>query len=172
MEKNNIQQTTEPITVRSFSSMIFGFLQIVEKLAWVVAAVGLLFKYLHYPGANELLLLSLAGLAGVFFLFAYRPAPKVTSSETKLGFADLLFSTIMPKVAWIGCAVLALGVLFGLLHLAGSNEMLMIGIAAGGFALFLILIGMAQGNERVKAITPVLYRLVPMLGTSVYFMMR
>src|SRR5436190_8350702 len=114
----------------SFSSRIFNFLSILEKIAVVVALLGIGFKYLHLAGGNEMLMLGLSGLAGVYFMFAYKP-PEKTDQEEKPGFATLLIATILPKVSWIACSVLTIGVLFGVLNLSGSAEMLMIGVAAG-----------------------------------------
>jgi hypothetical protein len=125
----------------SFSSRLFSFLSLVEKIALAVAFTGIGFKYLHLAGADMMLMLSLTVLAGVYFLTAYKPPVKTEggqpADEPPAGFATLLAATILPKVAWIACAVLVIGILFRLLHLNGVTEMLMIGVAAGSGAAVL-----------------------------------
>lgn len=49
-------------------------------------------------------------------------------AKKKGGFSELLYSTLMPKIYGIGAAVVIVGALFKILHLAGANEMLFIGL--------------------------------------------
>lgn len=58
-------------------------------------------------------------------------------SAKKGGFQDLLYTTIMPKVYGIGAAVVIFGAMFKILHLAGANEMLMIGLTTEAVIFFL-----------------------------------
>ena len=58
-------------------------------------------------------------------------------SKKKGGFVELLYTTIMPKVYGIGAAVVIVGALFKILHLAGANEMLMIGLTVEAGIFFL-----------------------------------
>lgn len=58
-------------------------------------------------------------------------------STKKGGFAELMFSTIMPKIYGIGAAVVIIGAMFKILHLAGANEMLMIGLTTEAIIFFL-----------------------------------
>jgi gliding motility-associated protein GldL len=50
---------------------------------------------------------------------------------------ELLYKTIMPKVYGIGAAVVIVGALFKILHLAGANEMLMVGLLVEAGIFFL-----------------------------------
>lgn len=58
-------------------------------------------------------------------------------AKKKGGFMELLYKTIMPKVYGIGAAVVIVGALFKILHLAGANEMLMIGLLTEAVIFFL-----------------------------------
>ncbi|MFZ9504057.1 MAG: gliding motility protein GldL [Cyclobacteriaceae bacterium] len=58
-------------------------------------------------------------------------------AKKKGGFMHLLYKTIMPKIYGIGAAVVIVGALFKILHLAGANEMLMIGLLTEAAIFFL-----------------------------------
>ena len=58
-------------------------------------------------------------------------------SAKKGGFAELLFTTIMPKVYGIGAAVVIVGGMFKILHLPGAGEMLGIGLTTEAIIFFL-----------------------------------
>jgi gliding motility-associated protein GldL len=58
-------------------------------------------------------------------------------SKKKGGFMELLFKTIMPKVYGIGAAVVIVGALFKILHLAGADQMLMVGLLTEAVIFFL-----------------------------------
>ena len=154
----------------SFAGQLAGWLQKAEIALIAGAVVAVALKYAGYT-ADQLLTISLWGLAVIYFLGAFsQPKPGETGGEQKQGFTDLLFSTILPKLAGIGSAVAIIGVLFGLQHLPGYEEMLRIGLFASGSAAALIAIGIAMGNERAKSLMPVLYRLVPLVIISAYFL--
>ena len=161
----------------SFGSKMYSFLPKVEKVLLGVAAIALILRY-QGINADEILKISLAGLAGVFYLMGFMRPPKAETdnsaqtAEEKKGFTELLFATILPKIAWISCSISTIGILFALLLLAGSREMLTIGASASAMATILVAVGLAQGNEKVKAISDVLYRMVPLLGISVWFLTR
>ena len=83
---------------------------------------------------------------------------------------DLLLTTILPKITGISCAVGTIGVLFALLHKPGAREMMQVGLVATGAASALIAIGLAQGNEQAKALSPFLNRLLPLMGICAYYL--
>ncbi|MDH5381026.1 MAG: gliding motility protein GldL, partial [Cyclobacteriaceae bacterium] len=58
-------------------------------------------------------------------------------SKKKGGFAELLFTSIMPKVYGIGAAVVIVGAMFKILHLPGAAEMLGIGLSTEAVIFFL-----------------------------------
>ena len=155
----------------SFSSKLAALLAMAEKVLLALAILGLALKVMGQPGDN-VLMIALSGLAGVFFLSGFRP-PEVAATEgIKLGFMDMLFSTIAPKIAGIGCAVATIGVLYTLLNMPGSKEMLQVGFAAATAASALIAVGLAQGNERARTLSPFLTRLLPLLGICTYYLFR
>ena len=161
---------SDPYT--SFSSKLYGWLSIAERALLVGAVIGLAMKTFNMkePG-DSVVMISLSGLAGVFFLSAFRPpAVQAGTKEKKLGFMDLLFTAILPKITGISCAVGTIGVLFALLHKPGAKEMMQVGLAATGAASALIAIGLAQGNEQAKALSPFLNRLLPLMGICVYYL--
>jgi hypothetical protein len=156
-----------------FASRLYSFISILEKIFVATAAAAIGFKYLQLAGANMLLMAGLSGLAVIYFLCAFRP-PEQKDAEgaiEKRGFASLLGSTVLPKVSWIACSVLAVGVLYRLLHFPGANEMIMIGTATGVCAAVIFGFLAAQGNEVAKSQLGILYRLVPMLIIASYFLM-
>ena len=53
------------------------------------------------------------------------------------GFQELFFSTIMPKVYGIGAAVVIVGAMFKLLHIAGAGVMLGVGLTTEAVIFFL-----------------------------------
>ncbi len=58
-------------------------------------------------------------------------------AKKKGGFMELVFKKIMPKVYGIGAAVVIVGALFKILHWAGANEMLMVGLLTEAAIFFL-----------------------------------
>jgi gliding motility-associated protein GldL len=58
-------------------------------------------------------------------------------SSKKGGFADLIFTTIMPKVYGIGAAVVIMGAMFKILHLPGASAMLGIGLTTEAIIFFI-----------------------------------
>ncbi len=58
-------------------------------------------------------------------------------SSKKGGFSDLLYGTIMPKIYGIGAAVVIVGALFKIQHLAGAGLMLTVGLLVEAAIFFL-----------------------------------
>lgn len=154
-------------TEKSFAQTLFRYLEHAELILLAVVGASLLARFLQINGYLTGLQISLSGLAGVYFLMAHRP-PVAPPTEEKKGFADLLSLTILPKVLWIGCAVGAIGILFHLLQLEGAREMLVIHAASGGIGIGMFLAVRQSGSS--GALTPVLYRAVPLLLISVYLL--
>jgi hypothetical protein len=129
-----------------------------EILAIVVASAGLLLKISSYPGFAELIMIGLMTLASTYFLSAYVFVEGLDNKEKK-GLTDLL-PTILRKIIYIGLSVYWIAFLFAILHLAGANEMLIIGVGTlvvgSGVSMALIL-----GNrERMKFLQAPLIRSV------------
>lgn len=57
-------------------------------------------------------------------------------SRKKGGFSELFYSTIMPKIYGIGASIVIVGALFKILHWAGADAMLMIGLSTEAIIFF------------------------------------
>lgn len=146
----------------------YNFLPTAELICLAGAFIGVLLKRIDQPG-DDVLRISLSGLAGIFFLSAFRP-PEGSQGDVPKGFMDLLFATILPKIMGISLAVSVIGILFTLLHFPGNKEFLRIGGAVLVMALVLTGAGLATGNDRAKAIKPLLYRAMPMVLVTAYLL--
>ena len=122
--------------------------------------------------AQELLMISLSTLSVVFFLRANSsPALKIKEGE-QLGFTSLLSLVILPKVLWIGSSAATIGILFWILRLEGSAEMLMIGGSALAFGTVLVGAFMTAGSDNLLPIyRPILYRAVPTVIMAIYILL-
>jgi hypothetical protein len=156
-----------------FAAAIFKLLNVVELIAFAVAGVGFAMMYAGMEGAPEILMPALSVLAATFFLGGYqpRPAPPQKEGEPKAGLIELLGSTIVPKVGWIGCSVMTVGILFRILNLKGNQEMLMIACAILPAALLLTGIFVVSKPERSAALMPMVYRAVPLCLAGLYLFM-
>jgi hypothetical protein len=152
---------------KHFAQRLYRYLEQAELILMVILGASLVARYMQVNGHMTGLQISLSGLAGIYFLMAYRPPTPVPATEKK-GFAALLLQTILPKVLWIGCAVGAIGIMFHLLQLEGARELLVIHAASGGVGVGMFL-AFRQTNDS-HTLTPVLYRAVPFLLISVYLL--
>jgi hypothetical protein len=150
-----------------FAQRLYRYLEQAELILLAILGASLVARYLQMNGHLTGLQISLSGLAGVYFLMAYRPPPPLPEGEKK-GFAQLFSLTILPKALWIGCAVGAIGILFYLLQLEGARQMLLIHAASGGLGIG-IFFAFRQTSDS-QTLTPVLYRAVPLLLISVYLL--
>ena len=91
----------------SFSTMLSGLLQTAEKILLAGAALGLILKYMG-KSADQILIISLSGLAGVYFLMAFSPAKPLEDSDNthrnknwdlKNYFSQLSFQKLLVSVA-------------------------------------------------------------------------
>jgi hypothetical protein len=80
----------------------------------VCASFGLVLKILHYPGANELLIVGNGGIATIFL-----PLFLASKKKTALELID--------KVALVSLSLICIGGALKVMHLASSNEFLLVG---------------------------------------------
>lgn len=137
--------------------------------------VGLLTVGILLPkfdiSSDEVIMISLSGLATIFFLSAYRPLEiKLGQGEEVQGFKALFYLSILPKVLWISCSIMAIGILFAILNLPGNKNTLMIGSSTAFVALIFIGIFLLSDEKHIKATIPILYRAVPLLLVSAYLL--
>jgi hypothetical protein len=152
---------------KSFVATLYQYLDRLEFILVVVAGASLLALYGGIAVANQGIMFSLSGLAGVYFLNAHKPPSQVQEGEKK-DFVALLSQTILPKVMWIGCAVGIIGLLFYLLKLEGFREMLTIGGAASGLGVVLFGVLSLVNANQMQTLSPVLYRAIPIVLLTSY----
>jgi hypothetical protein len=155
----------------SFATTLYGLIKKVEIALWLALVLGLLLHYSGYPAKN-VLTISLSGLAIVFFLGAYQPSNIIRGEDEKLGFVDLLYLIIAPKLVGISMAVSLIGILFYFINanIEGTKQMLFLGSMSGIAASLVIGIGVAIGAKNSNTLLPILYRSVPIAIASVYLL--
>lgn len=157
----------------SFAQKLYGFLPTVEKALVALLAMSLMAKYINID-AKPLLLISLAGLAGVYYLGSFRPLGIERKDGEKLGFMDLLATTHAPKMLGISSAVLIIGLLFFLQELPRDRYIFLLMIGNSGIVLALVGLGLARmtGTEHLEVLSPILLRAVPLLiiGGYIFWM--
>ncbi|ADR22325.1 hypothetical protein MATR_00330 [Marivirga tractuosa] len=124
---------------------------------------------------DVLYLISLAGLALVFFLFAQVPNRKEEPSSTESnekdkssGFQTLLGFVIVPKVLWIGTAVATIGILFFLQDFKGAENLLTIGGITIAITTVILLVLRVINVKNLHTVIPILYRSYPTLLAAAY----
>lgn len=136
--------------------------------------VGLLTVGILLPkfdiSSDEVIMISLSGLAIIFFLSAYRPLEIKIGQGDKLEFKEMLYLTILPKILWIACSVMTIGILFNILNMPGSKNMLVIGSSTALVILILFGVFFLSEEKHIKATIPILYRAVPLLLVTAYLL--
>lgn len=154
--------TPTPLTEK-----LFKYLYPAETFFLGLLTVGILLPKFDIDSSG-IIMISLSGLAVIFFLYAYRPLEVKIGQGDKMGFKELIYLTILPKLLWLSASVNAIGVLFFLLDMKGYKEMLMIGSATSLVALVIIGIFFLTEEKHIKATIPILYRVVPLLLVAAY----
>lgn len=136
------------------------------EIAFIASAVlGFILQSMGIE-LTELLIIGLSGLAVSFFLNAHKPAEEPASpTDEPKGFGHLLGFVILPKIAWISCAIATIGILFNIMQFGNDQGSTMLYI--GGFNLLLIsviLIAMnfTQGGL-INRMQPLLLRATPLM---------
>ena len=110
-----------------------------EKIISIFAIIGLLFKYMHWPGGNFLLVLSLSIMSIVYFPLSFY----FFSANKKINGHPILFSLIAGMFLSSGI----LGIEFKLLYWPGSGVMLLTGIVGVIFVSIVSGIKLAGFNK-------------------------
>ena len=163
---------------KSFSEVLFGWLDRIEAILLVGLAASLVANYLNVAGAASGIVVSLCGLAGVFFLMAYRPPTAVPEHEpeatdSKPGMPALLMQTILPKVLWLSSAIGAAGIAIYHTHPDNDGYKQLLLIQSASCVLAVVLVGLftLQGIRGAKRLVPVLYRAVPITLAGVQLLL-
>ncbi|MDZ4714060.1 MAG: hypothetical protein SH819_01205 [Cytophagales bacterium] len=161
-----------------FANKLFQFLALAEGILVAVLISGLVARSLQMSLGAQMMVLSLAGLGGIYFLSAYKPPALAATTESdsqeqeRIGFLDLLLQTIIPKLIWIGCAVGSIGL--SLYFTETGNEgytlMLMIHATVVAPATLLIFFGAVRAVKGASLLSPVLYRAIPLLFAALYIL--
>lgn len=144
-----------------FYNKLFKLLDLAERIFLGATIVALLLRRMEME-IGSLLIITMGGLAAVYFLKPQQRIEHIQESEgeqPKLGFADLLIKTTIPKVGWIGCSVAVVGILFSFQGFNGSQEMLLIAGGTLGIASLVLTYAVVTGT---KTLTPLLMRAVPL----------
>jgi hypothetical protein len=115
----------------AFSEKLGTYLKYAEIGALIVSVFGLTLIYSNVSQGMEVLMIGMGALAGIYFLYGFTLPPLLVVPDagpeaSKKGFIDLLPS-VLRKVAYIGCSVAVIGLLFEHLQRPGSEQLLMIG---------------------------------------------
>ena len=134
----------------------------VQHLALLIAVVGFIFLILHYPGADQLLIIGFSTLSMAYFLMAFMPL------YIPVGCKPDLYATVVYKIIYIGCSVATIGILFQFLKLNGALDLLRIGSAATGVAMIISVILIARKNDNWIVLKNAIIRGVGILLLSIY----
>jgi hypothetical protein len=132
-----------------------------EILGLILSVTGYGFKVLHLAGADQMLMIGLMTLATTYFLSGFVLVPAPDDSKQK-SFVDLM-PVVLRKILYIGLSVFLVGFLFGLLHLAGANEMLLMGIGTLLSGTLLAMVLVLGKRERMALLQSPLIRSVVVL---------
>lgn len=136
----------------------------VQHVALLIAVVGFVFLILHYPGADQLLMIGFSTLAMAYFLMAFMPI------YIPAGCKPDVYATIVYKIIYIGCSVATLGILFQFLKFNGAYDILRIGSAATGIAMIISVILIARKNDNWIVLKNAIIRGGGLLLISIYMM--
>jgi uncharacterized membrane protein len=137
----------------------------VEIIAVASAVAGYLLENMTIVG------LALGLLSTIFFLYSTNPdSLNPDQPGGKMGFKDLLLLVIMPKVAFIGCSIATVGILFSISGMNGSHLMLSMGTMVVVVATAVLAFLFVATNAKTS-ILPVLARALPVMGVGLYLLM-
>lgn len=162
---------SNPQPTPAFVQILAKILTVGEVVTILLSLAGVTFKVMHWTYANELLMLGLSGLSGVYFLRAFQmptPEPDTKTATEKKGVLDLLALAVLPKLGGISMSVALTGLLFGLLHLAGAAEMLMIGTSSLLGCLAIAFLAVATNAPKYPQVIGFLYRGIPIFIIAAY----
>ncbi len=111
----------------AFTGQLYRLVERAEIILLLALIVSVVAHYSGISGARTGIVVSLGGLAGVYFLTAFRPpASQPGDGAEKPNFTQLLSQTTLPKLLWISCAVGAAGLTMYHTTPNGYREMLLI----------------------------------------------
>jgi hypothetical protein len=136
----------------------------VQRIALLISLIGFVFLILHYPGADQLLVIGFSTLAMAYFFMAFMPL------HIPAGCKPDLYSKMIYKVIYIGCSAATIGILFQFLKLNGSHDLLRIGAGTTGVAMIVSVILIARKNDNWIVLKDAIIRGAGLLLISIYMM--
>jgi hypothetical protein len=151
---------------------LMQYLPLAEKIFLAGASVGVIFLFLNLD--TLVLVASLIALAFIFFLSAYRPLEVPALENEPQGFQELFAFNILPKVAWIGCAICAIGTALYLIGPAndGYQQMLLIGGMSLLSDTLIFAFFLLKGTKHIHVITPIFFRAIPLMAAAAYIVFK
>ncbi|HZY81326.1 MAG TPA: hypothetical protein VFE50_17505 [Cyclobacteriaceae bacterium] len=145
----------------------------IELISAVAALAGVALKYLHLPGADEIIMVSMSSLSAALYLRAFlKPTAIDETGAPKSGFSALLGTSLIPKTSWIACSVVVISAQFALLHLNAAREMAMIGTYVLTVSCLSIIYYVMTNSVFAPDLKPILYRGVPLCFIGWYLLMN
>jgi hypothetical protein len=160
---------TATSTTTPFNARIAKALLLLEMLFLLALTAGTISMIMG--NASTVVVVSLIGLAIVFFFSAYKPLNIPQHANEQFGFSALLAFVILPKVMWISCSVSSIGLAFYILKLGNTHtQLLMIGGSTLAITILLLAFLLANGTRYINAVTPMLLRAIPLLIIDFYIL--
>jgi hypothetical protein len=120
-----------------------------------------------------MILFSFPVLSMIYFLRAFMPVPTPEGEPgQRKNFGGLLAGTVVPKVAWIGSSIIAIGLMYALFRLMGTEQMLLVGSSATGGAVLLLIFFLVTGSASRASTMSILYRALPLVLAATYALMN
>lgn len=145
----------------TFAQALSKIIGLVERVAMAVAFAGALFKYMHWAMGSELLILGLFTIAITLFLSGFG----MLSTPHSL-------VAVIYKLGYISSAVAVIGILFTLLRLEGSVQMLTVALPSLGGVVIMAGVFSAKYEGALKVLRPMLMRAVPLFLCCLYLFLK
>jgi len=112
-----------------------------------IALLGLLFKFLHWPGGSMMLIMSLGTLSMYYFMLVQRMPGSTETEETDV------VTALLVKIIGFALSIAAIGIMFKMQSYPGASLILYVGV--GSLALLGILTMLKYNKTR----SPYLWRM-------------
>ncbi len=158
---------------KGFSETLYGLFDRAETFFLFALTAGIVSRYLGFAQSTTVIIVSLGGLAAIFFFMAFRPPAQMpTPTGEKLDFIHLLVSTTLPKLLWISCAVGSSSLMLFLSDPGneGYKPGLMIHSVVTPISLLIIGFAAAKGVPGLRSLLPIYFRALPLLLAAVYLL--
>jgi len=117
-KKNQHMEEKDSNQERGFNDLLKeAILPKIELIALVILVVATAFKFLHFNGSEQLLVISFCTLSAVYFLYGF--------AYVKEGSAQ--FDLILSRIGFIASSIVLVGTMFIVLRMTGGNQMIIVG---------------------------------------------